>query len=223
MSRQAVRQLIEQVGVIPSVRMTSEAEAQFAAEVLHEAGIPIIEITMTTPKVLELIASLVKAMPNLLVGASTVLERDTARRCADAGAQFISSPGFDSSIVELTLKSGIFALPGAVTPTEIMAARQAGADAVKVFPCAEFGGPHFIRALKDSFADIPFVAAGGVTQQTAADYIRAGAMAIGVGSALIPRRAVHNRDRHWITELAHRFLQVIQHVRVEGLGNDPGD
>jgi 2-dehydro-3-deoxyphosphogluconate aldolase/(4S)-4-hydroxy-2-oxoglutarate aldolase len=201
------------IGIIPSVRTSSPEDAHFAAETVARAGIPIIEITMTVPGALEVIADLVRHGPDLIVGAGTIFEVTTARRCADAGARFLTSPGLDLRIVELALKGEILALPGALTPTEVTVAWQAGADLIKVFPCAQLGGASYIHALKAQFPDVMFVAAGGVNQQTAAEFIHAGAAAIGVGTELVPKKAVQQRDAHWITELARRFVHIIQEAR----------
>jgi 2-dehydro-3-deoxyphosphogluconate aldolase/(4S)-4-hydroxy-2-oxoglutarate aldolase len=216
MNADAALQLIAEVGIIPSVRVTSAADARFAAEIVYAAGISIVEITMTTPGAIEVIAGLAKSMPELLVGAGSVLDVLTARQCIDAGASFITSPGFDRPLVELTLKKGALALPGALTPSEVMAARYAGVKAIKVFPCAGFGGPAYIKALRAPFPRMQFVAAGGITQQTAADFIRAGAVAIGVGTELIPRAAIQQRDQRWISELAHRFRHLVHEARAGG-------
>ena len=214
--------LIEEVGVIPSVRATTAQDARFAAEAVHAAGISIVEVTMTTPNALAVIGVLAQALPEALIGAGTVLDATTARRCIDAGAKFVTSPGFAHAVVDITIRQGVFALPGALTPTDVMAAHEAGLSAVKVFPCGPFGGPSLIRSLKAPFPDMRFVAAGGVNQQTAADYIRAGAVAVGVGTELVPKRAVAGRDGAWIAELVHRFRHVVQDARAEASPNVQG-
>jgi 2-dehydro-3-deoxyphosphogluconate aldolase/(4S)-4-hydroxy-2-oxoglutarate aldolase len=178
-----------------------------------QAGIPLVEVTMTVPGALNVIADLVRKMPALVVGAGTVLDIEVARQCVGAGASFVTSPGFDLRVVEFAVKEGILVLPGALTPTEVMAGWQAGADLVKVFPCAQLGGATYIRALRAPLPQVPLVAAGGVNQQTAADFIEAGAVAIGVGAELIPRRALEQREPAWILELAHRFLSIIKEAR----------
>src|SRR5712692_6270316 len=151
MNKQIVRARIEEIGIIPSVRLSSEEEARFAAETVSQAGIPIVEITMTVPGALEVIAELAHSMPDLVVGAGTIFDVETARRSVDAGARFLTSPGLDLKIVEFALKEGVLAMPGALTPTEITAASQAGADLVKVFPCAQLGGASYIHALRAPF------------------------------------------------------------------------
>jgi 2-dehydro-3-deoxyphosphogluconate aldolase/(4S)-4-hydroxy-2-oxoglutarate aldolase len=213
MDKQIARARIEEIGIIPSVRTSSTADARFAAEAVSEGGVSIVEITMTVPGALDVIADLAHSMPDLLVGAGTILDLKTARHCVDAGAGFLTSPGLDLQIVEFTLKEGILALPGALTPTEVTAAWQAGADLIKVFPCAQLGGPSYIHALKAPFPQVPLVAAGGVNQQTAAEFIVAGAAAIGVGTELVPNKAVQQRDRQWITELTRRFVDIIREAR----------
>jgi 2-dehydro-3-deoxyphosphogluconate aldolase / (4S)-4-hydroxy-2-oxoglutarate aldolase len=213
MKRHAVRTRIEDIGIIPSVRTSSSADARFAAETISKAGIPIVEITMTVPGALDVIAGLVREFPDMVVGAGTVLDVDTARRCVDVGARFLTSPGLDLKIVDLAAKEDLFVMPGALTPTEVTTAWLAGVDLVKVFPCAPFGGEGYIRALKGPFPDMSFVAAGGVNQHTAGNFIRAGAVAIGVGAELIPKKAVELRQRDWITELARRFVSLVKEAR----------
>jgi 2-dehydro-3-deoxyphosphogluconate aldolase/(4S)-4-hydroxy-2-oxoglutarate aldolase len=213
MNRDVVRARIEETGIIPAVRTASADEARFAAEAVSQAGIPIVELTMTVPGALKVIADLVRRMPDLVVGAGTVLDVEVARQSVDAGATFVTSPGFNPRVVEFAIKEGIVVLPGALTPTEVTAAWQAGADFVKVFPCAQLGGAAYIRALKAPFPQVPLVAAGGVNQQTAGNFIVAGAVAVGVGAELIPRRALEQREPAWILELAHRFLALIKEAR----------
>jgi 2-dehydro-3-deoxyphosphogluconate aldolase/(4S)-4-hydroxy-2-oxoglutarate aldolase len=137
---------------------------------------------MTVPGAVELISHLVREHPQIIVGAGTVVDIEVARQCQDAGASFITAPDFDRSIVEFVAKEGLAVLPGGLTPTEVVAAWKAGADFVKVFPCAQVGGESYIKALKKAVPQIPLIAAGGVNQHTAADFIVAGAKAIGVGT-----------------------------------------
>jgi len=173
--------LIEKIGIVPAIRVSTAEDAHFATEAVASGGIPIVEITMTVPGAVELIAHLVKYHPEIMVGAGTVLDTETARACLDAGASFLTAPGFDAKIAEFAAKENVAILPGALTPTEVVTAWKAGADYVKVFPCAEVGGEKYIKALHRSLPQIPLIAAGGVNQQTAMNYILAGAVAIGVG------------------------------------------
>jgi 2-dehydro-3-deoxyphosphogluconate aldolase/(4S)-4-hydroxy-2-oxoglutarate aldolase len=222
MNKNELRARIDESGIIPSVRLSSSEDARFAAETVSQVGIPVVEITMTVPGALAVITDLARAMPDVVVGAGTIFDMNTARQCVDAGARFLTSPGLDLKIVEFALKEGILAIPGALTPTDVTAAWQAGADFVKVFPCAALGGPSYIHALKGPFPHVPLIASGGVNQQTAAEFIIAGAAAIGVGRELIPRKAVERRDQRWITELARRFLSIIQVARSQAGTWDEG-
>jgi 2-dehydro-3-deoxyphosphogluconate aldolase/(4S)-4-hydroxy-2-oxoglutarate aldolase len=177
------------------------------------AGIPIVEVTITVPGALEVIRHLASNSPDLIVGAGTVLDLGWAHRCLDAGARFLTSPGFDQKLVEFAVHEGVLVFPGALTPTEIMNAAKAGADLVKIFPCSQVGGPSYIRALKSPFPEVPFIAAGGVNQQTAADFIMAGASALGIGRDLIHEDAIHRREVGWIRELARRYMNLVRQAR----------
>jgi 2-dehydro-3-deoxyphosphogluconate aldolase/(4S)-4-hydroxy-2-oxoglutarate aldolase len=204
---------IQEVGIVPAVRTSSPEDALFAAEVVARGGIPIVEITMTVPGALEVISHLVKSLPHVIVGAGTVLDIETARLCVDAGVRFLTCPGLDLSIVEFAKEKHLTMMAGALTPTEIVTAWKSGSDFVKVFPCAQVGGESYIRALKGPFPKIPLIAAGGVNQQTAANFILAGAVAIGIGRELIPSEAVQKRQEGRIRELAHRFLNFVRTAR----------
>ncbi len=213
MDRQEVRARIEEIGIVPAIRVSSPEEARFAAAAVSSGGIPIVEITMTVPEACELIQDMVTNVPGVIVGGGTVLDPETARRCLDAGAHFLTSPGLDLGIVELASKANIVTMPGALTPTEVTAAWRAGVDFIKIFPCAQAGGASYIRALKGPFPNASLVAAGGVTQQTASELIRAGATALGIGTELIPREAIRLRRAEQIHELARRFLAIVREAR----------
>ena len=206
MTKAEVCARIKEIRIIPAIRVSSHEEAQFAAETVAAGGIPIVEITLTVPGAIELISQLAGTHPDILVGAGTILDVETARQCREAGAGFLTAPGFDREIVEFALERDIAVLPGALTPTEIVMAWKAGADFVKVFPCSHVGGEKYIKSLKAALPQIPLIAAGGVNQQTAAGLLAAGADAIGVGTELIPAEAIRHRNASQIRELAHRFL-----------------
>jgi 2-dehydro-3-deoxyphosphogluconate aldolase/(4S)-4-hydroxy-2-oxoglutarate aldolase len=212
MNKAEVCEQIKKIGIIPAIRVSSTEEAHFAAEAVMQGGIPIVEITMTVPDAVALISHLVHHHEKMIVGAGTVLDTETARKCMDAGASFLTAPGFDLAIVEYAAKANVTVFPGALTPTEIVTAWKAGSDFVKVFPCA-LGGPQYIKALKTALPQIPLIAAGGVTQQTAGNFILAGATAIGVGTDLIPSRAIEHREATRIRELAHRFVGFVNDAR----------
>jgi 2-dehydro-3-deoxyphosphogluconate aldolase/(4S)-4-hydroxy-2-oxoglutarate aldolase len=213
MNRKEVRDQIEKIGILLSVRVSSRDLAQFAAETVYSAGIPIVEITMTTPGALELINDLARRFPDLAVGAGTILDDDMARQCVDAGARFLTSPGFVPEVVAYARKVDVVVFPGALTPTEVIAAWKAGSDFVKIFPTGHIGGTQYLRALKVPLPQIPLIATGGVNQLTASDFILAGATAIGVGGELLPREALHLHQTDRIHELASRFLTMVKDAR----------
>jgi 2-dehydro-3-deoxyphosphogluconate aldolase/(4S)-4-hydroxy-2-oxoglutarate aldolase len=213
MTKAEVRARIEELAIIPAVRASNADDALFAAEAVSKGGLPIVELTMTVPNATELIAHLLKKHPKMVIGAGTVLDLETARACLAAGARFITSPGLDLEIVEFTVKAGVVAMPGVLTPSEVIAASKAGADFVKIFPCSHLGGVDYLHALKAPFPHVSFIAAGGVNQQTAGKYLAAGATAVGIGADLIPPRAIASRESDWIQELARRYVHTVKYLR----------
>ena len=213
MKRHEVRTRIEEAGILPSVRVNTRELARFAAETIFSAGIPVVEITMTTPGALDVIADLAKRFPDIAVGAGTVLDEEAARLCIEAGARFLTSPGFVPEVAAYANSVNVVVLPGALTPTEIIAAWKAGADLVKIFPTGHIGGINYVRALKVPLPQIPLIATGGVNQLTAFDFIQAGATAIGLGGELFPKEALHFRQVDRIHELAKRFLGLVKDAR----------
>ena len=215
MKKDEVCALIRKIGVIPAVRVSSGDDAHFAAETVTRGGIPIVEITLTVPGAVELIAHLCRSQGKIAVGAGTVLDEETARKCVDAGACFLTSPNFNAAVVEFAVKENMAVLPGALTPTEVVAAWSAGADFIKVFPCGPVGGDTYIKSMHTALPQVPLIAAGGVNQQTVTDYILSGATAIGVGTELIPAEAIQRRQAQRIRELARRFLKLVKDAREE--------
>jgi 2-dehydro-3-deoxyphosphogluconate aldolase / (4S)-4-hydroxy-2-oxoglutarate aldolase len=215
MTRDQIRNRIEEIGIIPAIRLSSAEDALFAAEEVSSSGIPIVEVTMTVPGAIEVISELARSNSELVVGAGTLFDVETASRCLDAGAMFLTSPGFSHEIVEFALRKKTVVFPGALTPSEIMAAWKAGADFVKVFPCSAMGGPAYIKALKRPFPQIPLIASGGVNQTTAADFIDAGAVALGIGHDLIQPNAIERREGGWIRELSWRYLKMVGDARTQ--------
>ncbi len=213
MTRDQVHARISEIGIIPAIRVSTKEDAHFAAESIATGGIPIIELTMTVPGALELIADLSRNNPGVIIGAGTILDPETARRCLDSGAKFLTSPGLDLRIVEFAVGKNVVVIPGALTPTEVMMASNACSDFVKIFPCAPLGGARYIRALKEPFPNVPLIASGGVNQETAAEFIAAGAIALGIGGALIPHQAIEERQPHRIHELARRFVAIVETAR----------
>ena len=215
MKKSEVRAQIENIGIIPSVRVATADDARFAAEAVYRSGIPIAEITMTVPGGDEVISHLAKNLPDMVVGAGTVLDIETARRCLDAGATFLTSTGLVPEVVEFALKNDVVVFPGAMTPTDVISAWKMGVDFVKIFPCGPLGGPNYIRALKFPFPHIPLIATGGVNQQTAGNFILAGAAALGIGSELINPEALPMMQEQQIHELARRYLKIIKAARAQ--------
>ncbi len=213
MNQQEVRVRIEEIGIIPAIRVYSSEDALFAAEAVSHGGIPIVEVTLTVPNAHTVISHLVQNAPEVIVGAGGVPDVETARRCLDAGAKFLASDGLDPELVNFAVKEGVVMIPGTLSPSEILTAWKLGPDFVKVVPCAQVGGDSYIRALKAMFPKVPLIAAGGVTQQTASGFILAGAMALGVGAELIPREAIRLRQPDRIAELARRFTGFVNHAR----------
>jgi 2-dehydro-3-deoxyphosphogluconate aldolase / (4S)-4-hydroxy-2-oxoglutarate aldolase len=213
MDKTAVRARIEEIGIIPAVRVSSTDDARFAAEAVALGGIPIVEITMTVPGALHLITDLVQHAPDMIVGAGSVLGAEIAKKCLDAGARFLTTDGLDLNVVEFAVRENVVVFPGALTPTEVIKAWKAGSDFVKVVPCAQVGGESYIRALKAPLPQVPLIAAGGVNQQTAGNFILAGAVALGIGGELIPRESIRLRQADRIRELARRFVGFVETAR----------
>ena len=208
-----VRARIEQIGIIPAIRVSSAEEAIFAATTVFHGGIKVVEITTTVPAAADVIAQLKRATPHCIVGAGTVLDMETARACLAAGADFLTSPGPDPDIVQLGAASKVLVIPGALTPSEVTLAWKAGAQLIKIFPCSLVGGPAYIKALKAPFPSVAFIASGGVNQQNTSDFIRSVACALGIGEELVPHQAVQKRDATWIHELTRRFLGMVGEAR----------
>jgi 2-dehydro-3-deoxyphosphogluconate aldolase/(4S)-4-hydroxy-2-oxoglutarate aldolase len=213
LNKQEVRRRIEEIGIIPAVRVSSSEDAVFAAEAVSRGGIPIVEITLTVPEAHKVISLLVREVPEVIVGAGGILDVETARRCLDDGAKFLASDGLDPEIVEFALRECVVVIPGTLTPSEVLRAWKMGPDFVKVVPCAPVGGDSYIRALKTMFPSVPLIAAGGVNQQTASGFILAGAVALGIGAELIPREAIRRRQPERIAELARRFTGFVSSAR----------
>ncbi|HUI78184.1 MAG TPA: bifunctional 4-hydroxy-2-oxoglutarate aldolase/2-dehydro-3-deoxy-phosphogluconate aldolase [Bryobacteraceae bacterium] len=217
--RDAVRAAIDEVGIVPIIRDSSPEDAVFAAESLQGGGIPIVEVTMTVPGAIKVLLELTTGDRELIVGAGSVLDVEMARECMDAGAMFLASAGFDREIVEFAAQHDLVVVPGAMTPTEIMAAWKARPDFIRVFPCSNVGGASYIRDLRRPFPHLPLIAAGGVNQQTAGDFFQAGASAISLGGELLPREAIDLRQEKRILELARRYRMIARHHRIASAVN----
>ncbi len=214
MDKKSVRDCIVEIGIVPVVRASSQREALIAAQAIAEGGIPILEITMTVPRAVEVIRDLAKTNSSkILIGAGTVLDAETARRCRDAGAQFLVSPALNLETIDFATKENILIMAGALTPTEIVKAWKAGADFVKVFPCGQVGGAKYIKAIKGPLPQIPLVPTGGVNLNTAAEFLEAGAEALGVGSELVQPEALKSGKPEVIVETARKFVAIVKATR----------
>jgi len=219
MKKQQVRERITEIGIVPVVRASSPEQAVLAAQAVCEGGIPIVEITMTVPGAVDVIRELRKtADSSVLIGAGTILNSEMARRCVDAGAEFLVSPGLDIPTLEFAAREDKLMLAGALTPTEVITAWSAGSELVKVFPCGQLGGASYIKALKGPLPQVPMVPTGGVNLNTAGDFIKAGAAALGVGGELVQSDALKAGQPQIIVENARKFLAIVKQAR-EKLGS----
>src|SRR3954471_19913735 len=214
MEKKSVRDRIVEVGIVPVIRASSSREALMAAEAVAEGGIPIVEITMTVPGAVDVIRELAKSNSSgILIGAGTVLDAEAARRCRDAGAQFLVSPALNVETIEFATKADLLIMAGALTPTEIVKAWKAGADFVKVFPCGQVGGANYIKAIKGPLPQIPLVPPGGVHISPAAEFLEAGAEALGVGGELVQAEALKSGKPEIIVEAARKFVAIVNAPR----------
>ncbi len=214
MDRVEIIKQIEDIGVVPVVRAASADEAMRAIEAIKAGGVNVLEITMTVPgaiKVIEKVAD--KYGSDVLVGAGTVLDPETARECMLAGAQFIVSPALNLDTIAICLQNGVPVIPGALTPTEVVSAWNAGADLVKIFPAGAVGGPSYLKNLKGPLPQIKMIPTGGVSLATAADFIKAGACALGVGTDLVDVKAIRAGETHIVTERARQFVEIVREAR----------
>jgi len=216
MDKKAVLERITATGVIPVIRAQSADEAASAIAAIQQGGISVLEITMTVPGAIELIREVTRRATDALVGAGTVLDPENALACIDAGARFVVSPALNLATIAACREAGIAVLPGALTPTEVLTAWNAGADFVKVFPANALGGPSYLKSLKAPLPQVKLVPTGGVNLQTAKDFIRAGASALGVGADLVDLQALRRGDAELVTERARKFLSLVAEARAEG-------
>jgi 2-dehydro-3-deoxyphosphogluconate aldolase/(4S)-4-hydroxy-2-oxoglutarate aldolase len=214
MSRESVLQRIREVGIVPVVRAESAEEAGRAIAAIMAGGVPVLEVTMTVPGAVRLIEDLARRFgAEAVVGAGTVLDPETARACILAGAQFVVSPSTNASTIACCRRYGVPVMPGALTPTEVVAAWEAGADMVKIFPCSALGGASYIKALKAPLPQIDLIPTGGVNLQTAADFIKAGSTALGVGADLVDLKALREGKDALLTERAQKLVEIVRAAR----------
>ena len=217
MTKSEVIQRIRDIGVIPVVRASSAAEAIQVVEAIKAGGVSILEITMTVPGAVSVIEQLVKRFGDeTVVGAGTVLDPEVASACISVGAQFIVSPALNLETIKCCGDQDIPVMPGALTPTEVVTAWNAGADFVKVFPCGAVGGASYIKSLKAPLPQIELVPTGGVSLKTAASFIEAGAAAIGVGADLVSVKAIRDGEPEKVTEAARAYVEAVRSARAHG-------
>ena len=201
---------IRKIGLVPVLRAESEAQAIALAEAIADGGVTVLEVTMTVPGAVRVIARLKKDRPEILLGAGTVLDAETAHACIEEGAEFVVSPAFNLKTVEMCQKHGKAVLPGALTPTEVLTAWQAGADVVKVFPASAMGGAKYLKSLKAPLPQIELIPTGGVSLETAHEFLEAGAYALGVGADLVDTKAIAAGHAWKITENARKYLEIVK-------------
>jgi 2-dehydro-3-deoxyphosphogluconate aldolase / (4S)-4-hydroxy-2-oxoglutarate aldolase len=211
MTSERIMKRIGEIGIVPVVRASSSQHALDAVEAIEAAGIPIVEITLTVPNALSTIRQVVAAYGDrILVGAGTVCNAQQARESIDAGARFLVSPGFSVAVLEVARTLGVPAIPGALTPTEIMAAAEAGAKAIKIFPCGSVGGAKYIKALCGPFPELDFIPTGGVNPGNVAEFFAAGAFAVGMGSDLIDAAALREGHKHEVVKTCRAVSESVR-------------
>jgi 2-dehydro-3-deoxyphosphogluconate aldolase/(4S)-4-hydroxy-2-oxoglutarate aldolase len=208
------REKIEQLGIVPVLRARSAEEARALVDALVAGGIVAMEVTMTVPGAVELLRTLKKEYGDrLLLGSGTVTTAEQAVATIEAGAEFVVSPSFHPDVVEVTKDMGKVSIPGSLTPTEVITAWRAGADYVKIFPCSAMGGASYLKALLAPFPELRLIPTGGVTLQTAADFLNAGARALGVGTDLVNPKAIAEGKPESVTQTARAYVEIIENFR----------
>lgn len=208
------KEWIERLGIVPVLRARSEREGHALVEALVAGGITVMEVTMTVPGAVELLRALKKEHgDSLLLGSGTVTTAEQAAATIEAGAEFVVSPSFHPEVVEQTRALGKVAIPGALTPTEVITAWRAGADYVKIFPCSAMGGAVYLKSLLAPFPELQLIPTGGVTLATAADFLKAGARALGVGTDLVNPRAIEDGTPESVTNMARAYVEIVTQAR----------
>lgn len=214
MNKAEILKRIREIGILPVLRAASVEEALALARAIESGGITTLEVTMTVPDAIDVMRSLIRrAGDSILIGAGTVLDPETARACILAGAQFIVSPALNLKTIELCHRYSIPVIPGALTPTEVVTAWEAGADVVKVFPCSALGGAKYLKSLRAPLPQIELIPTGGVSLSTAAEFLSAGAFALGVGADLVNPQAIAEGKPEIITQTAKKYIEIIRKAR----------
>jgi 2-dehydro-3-deoxyphosphogluconate aldolase / (4S)-4-hydroxy-2-oxoglutarate aldolase len=213
MLKQDVLRRCREVGLVPVLRAESEDQAVALAAAVAAGGVTVMEVTMTVPGAIRVMRKLAEQRPDILIGAGTVLDPETARICILEGAQFVVSPALNLRTIEMCHRYGIAVLPGALTPTEIATAWEAGADVVKVFPASALGGAKYLKSIKAPLPQVEMIPTGGVSQATAQEFLEAGAFALGVGADLVDPKAIAQGTPETITENAKKYVEIVRNFR----------
>jgi len=210
-----IKATLERVGLIPVLRATSVEMGHALVDAMMAGGVTVVEVTMTVPNAVALLRDLKqKYGSSLLLGSGTVTDAEQAEATIEAGAEFVVSPSLHFDVIARTKELGKISIPGALTPTEVITAWRAGADYVKIFPCSAMGGASYLKSLLAPFPDLKLIPTGGVTLQTAADFLKAGARALGVGADLVNAKAITEGKSELITNTARGYLEIIQSHRI---------
>jgi 2-dehydro-3-deoxyphosphogluconate aldolase/(4S)-4-hydroxy-2-oxoglutarate aldolase len=216
MTSQEILAFITGIGIVPIVRVASTDSAVEAVEAIYRGGVRAAEITMTVPGAIRALQQVADRLGDkMMLGAGTVLDPETARACMLAGAQFFVTPALRLSTIEMAKRYSKVVFPGALTPTEVLTAWEAGADAVKIFPCGNMGGPKYIKALKGPFPHIAMIPTGGVNLETAGDFLKAGACAIAVGTEMVDAKTIQEGRFDLIEQRARQYLACVAKARAE--------
>jgi 2-dehydro-3-deoxyphosphogluconate aldolase/(4S)-4-hydroxy-2-oxoglutarate aldolase len=213
MEKSKVLAALKGLGLVPVLRAESEEQALALADAIAAGGVTTMEVTMTVPGAIRVMRKLTEARPDLLIGAGTVLDPETARMCILEGAQYVVSPALNLQTIEMCHRYGIAVLPGALTPTEVITAWQAGADVVKVFPASAMGGAKYLKGLKAPLPQVELIPTGGVSLATAKEFLEAGAFALGVGADLVDPKMIAKGTPEVITENAAKYLALVREFR----------
>jgi 2-dehydro-3-deoxyphosphogluconate aldolase/(4S)-4-hydroxy-2-oxoglutarate aldolase len=213
MRKEEVLASLRHIGLVPVLRAQSVTHALALADAIAAGGVTVLEVTMTVPGAIHVMRKLAETRPDILVGAGTVLDPETARHCILEGAQFIVSPAFNLATIEMCHRYSIAVLPGALTPTEIITAWQAGADVVKVFPASAMGGASYLKSLKAPMPQVELIPTGGVSLATAEHFLQAGAFALGVGADLVDHKAMAEGRPESVTDTARKYLDIVHRFR----------
>jgi 2-dehydro-3-deoxyphosphogluconate aldolase/(4S)-4-hydroxy-2-oxoglutarate aldolase len=213
MRKEQIVERMREIGLVPVLRAESEEQALGIASAIAAGGVTVLEITMTVPGAIRVMSRLTKDRPDILIGAGTVLDAETARVCMLEGAQFVVSPALNLKTIEMCHRYSIPVLPGALTPTEVVTAWQAGADVIKVFPASALGGAKYLKSLKAPLPQVEMIPTGGVSLATAKEFLEAGSFALGVGADLVDTKAMSEGKPEKITESAKKYLEIVREYR----------